>query len=55
MESLHLTYNEVVYEIPYRNLVIMNKDKQHVIYDGEVMEEVSEEDFFKNRPNPLKS
>lgn len=27
MENLHLSYKEVVYEIPYRNLLIMQKDK----------------------------
>ena len=27
MESLHLSYKEVVYDIPYRNLLIMQKDK----------------------------
>lgn len=54
MESLHLSYDEVVYKIPYRNLVIMQKDKLHIA-SGEVMEEVSEEEFFKTKgKNPLK-
>mgnify|MGYP000149174589 CR=1 FL=1 len=54
MESLHLSYDEVMYKIPYRNLVIMQKDKLHTSY-GEVMEEVSEEEFFKRKGvNPLK-
>ena len=54
MESLHLSYNEVVYMIPYRNMVIMQKDKLHSVY-GEVLEEVSEEEFFKRKGNnPLK-
>lgn len=48
IENLHLSYKEVVYEIPYRNLVIMQKDKLHTV-TGEVMKEVSEEEFFKNR------
>lgn len=48
MENLHLSYHEVVYEIPYRNLVIMQKDKLHIVY-GEVMEEVSEEEYFKGK------
>lgn len=55
METLHLTYREVLYEIPYRNLVIMAKDKQRAVYDSDVMVEVDEEEFFKNRANPLKS
>lgn len=27
IETLHLSYEEVVYKIPYRNLLIMQKDK----------------------------
>ena len=54
IENLHLSYDEVVNQIPYRNLVIMQKDKLHTAY-GEVMEEVSEEEFFKRKGNnPLK-
>ena len=49
MNSLHLYYDEVVYKIPYRNLIIMQKDKLHAVYDGEVLKEVSEEDFFKGK------
>nr|DAZ09541.1 MAG TPA: hypothetical protein [Caudoviricetes sp.] len=49
MDSLHLSYDEVVYKIPYRNLIIMQKDKLHAVYDGEVLKEVSEEDFFKGK------
>ena len=48
MENLHLTYEEVVDKIPYRNLVIMQKDKLHVA-SGEVMREVSDAEMFKNR------
>lgn len=54
MEVLHLTYDEVVYRIPYRNLVVMQRDKLHVVY-GEVMKEVSEKEFFRGKGiNPLK-
>lgn len=53
MESLHLTYREVVHEIPYRSLVIMHKDKQHTVYDGEVMQEVTEEEFFRERKRKM--
>lgn len=31
----------------------MQKDKLHVVY-GEVMKEVSEEEFFKGKNNPIK-
>lgn len=55
MENLHLTYDEVMYKIPYRNLIIMQKDKLHTVY-GEVMQEVSFDEFFKikNKKNPVK-
>lgn len=55
MDSLHLTYHETVYEIPYRNLTVMAKDKAHVAY-GEVLRETTEEEFFKahGMANPLK-
>lgn len=46
MGELGLTYTQVTREIPYRNLIIMQKDKLHHVYGGKVMEEVSEEDFF---------
>lgn len=46
MDSLHLSYDEVVCKIPYRNLIIMQKDKLHAVYDGEVLKEVSDKDFF---------
>lgn len=44
MDSLHLTYEQVVNKIPYRNLVIMSKDKVRVAYDG-VMREATESDL----------
>ena len=48
MDVLHLSYDEVVNKIPYRNLVIMQKDKLRVCY-GERMQEVTDGDMFKNR------
>ncbi|MCD8265573.1 MAG: hypothetical protein LUC33_00315 [Prevotellaceae bacterium] len=45
METLHLTYGEVMDGIPYRNLVIMQKDKLHVCY-GDKMVEVTDEQMF---------
>lgn len=47
MDSLHLSYQEVVREIPYRNLLLMAKDKQRVAC-GDVMYEVTEEEFGMN-------
>lgn len=46
MDVLHLSYDDVLYKIPYRNLIVMQKDKLHVA-TGEVMKEVDESTFFK--------
>lgn len=32
MENLRLSYREVVHEIPYRTLLLMNEDKMRVVY-----------------------
>ena len=56
IENLHLSYDDVVYRIPYRNLQIMMKDKLHTIY-GEVDHEVdSLEEYYRltGRENPFK-
>ncbi len=45
MDTLHLTYEETVRVIPYRNLVIMQKDKLRAC-SGERMVEVSDEQMF---------
>ncbi len=45
-ESLHLSYHEVLDEIPYRNLIIMQKDKLRPLYNSEKMVEMSDEEFF---------
>lgn len=56
MENLHLSYAEVVEVIPYRTLLLMARDKQHVAY-GDVYVEVDEDEFFRlnGTPNPFKS
>ena len=48
MEALSLSYHEVVYEIPYRTLLLMSKDKARVAV-GEVYHETTDEDFFKEK------
>lgn len=48
MENLHLSYKEVFEVIPYRNLIIMQKDKLHTV-SGEIMKEVSEEEYFRDK------
>lgn len=56
MENLHMSYAEVTEVFPYRYLLLMAKDKQHVAY-GEVWEEVDEAEFFRRngKPNPFKN
>lgn len=36
MEALHLSYHEVLHQIPYRNLIIMNRDKLRPCYGTKV-------------------
>ena len=48
MESLGLSYHEVVYEIPYVNLMIMSKDKLHVVY-GEKINKISGKEMAARR------
>lgn len=48
MENLHLSYNEVVNEVPYENLLLMSADKLRVA-SGEVVKEVTGEEMLKKR------
>lgn len=48
-EVLHLTYREVVDEIPYRNLIIMQKDKLRTLYNSEKMVEMTDDEFFSEK------
>lgn len=50
MENLHLSYKEVFEIIPYRNLVIMQKDKLHEVY-GEIVNKVSGKELAARRNN----
>lgn len=38
METLKLTYDEVVYHIPYRNLLLMQKDILHQVTGDLIVE-----------------
>lgn len=40
MENLHLTYPEVLDVVPYRDLLIMSRDKTHVVF-GTLVKKVS--------------
>ena len=48
MENLHLSYKEVVYEIPYRNLVLMQRDKIHQVF-GDNIKKVKGKDMASRR------
>lgn len=52
MDSLHLTYDEVTNKIPYRNLVIMQKDKQHEVF-GEIEREITDSEMFNRKFDEL--
>lgn len=47
IETLHLSYDEIVYKIPYRNLIIMQRDKLHVVYNGTKVKKASGKDMVK--------
>ena len=46
MDILHVSYQEALHEIPFRNLIIMQKDRMHESYKGESVE------FKSARSNP---
>lgn len=48
MDSLHLTYDEVVNQIPYRNLIIMQRDKQHEVF-GDVVKTITGKELAQRR------
>lgn len=48
IEDLHLSYDEVVNKIPYRNLLIMKKDKMRLA-TGDVVKKIKGKDFAKKR------
>jgi hypothetical protein len=50
MENLHLSYSEVFEAIPYRNLLVMNKDKLHMV-NGEKIQKVSGKELAERRRN----
>lgn len=47
--GLGLTYHEAVDIIPYELLMLMQRDKAHVLSDDDMMEVEDEVAFFKNR------
>ena len=49
MEGLHLTYDEVMDGIPYRNLILMQKDKVHVVYGDKIEEKTARSMMARKR------
>lgn len=49
MESLHLTYPEVMDMVPYRNLLLMQKDKAHVVYGALVKKMTGKDALARKR------
>lgn len=50
-ENLHLSYNEIVNEIPYRLLCLMAKDKVRVCYGEKVKRTSGKEMMNRRRKN----
>lgn len=48
MDTLKMSYHEVVFEIPYRNLLIMQKDKIHIV-TGTLIQQTSGKEMAKRR------
>lgn len=51
MENLHLSYDDVVRRIPYRNLVMMQRDKLHVVHGIKVNKISGKEMAARRRRN----
>lgn len=51
MEALGLTYDEVVHKIPYRNLLVMQKDKLHPCYGVKVSKSTGVDMASRRRKN----
>lgn len=49
IETLHLSYDEILYKIPYRNLVIMQKDKLYTVCGGTKVQRASGKDVMKRK------
>ncbi len=51
MENLHLSYEEVLYKIPYRNLVLMQRDKLHLVFGAKVQKVKGKDMASRRRKN----
>ena len=49
IETLHLTYDEVWEKIPYRNLLLMTKDKMHTADKDNIVTKTSGREAMRRR------
>jgi hypothetical protein len=49
MENLHLSYEDVFEGIPYRNLLMMQRDKLHAVYGGQKVQRISGKELAERR------
>lgn len=49
IDTLHLTYVEVFEVIPYRNLLMMQRDKLHAVYGSQKVERISGKELVNRR------
>ena len=49
MENLHLTYTEAFEVIPYRNMLLMSRDKMHTCDKDDIVTHESGKDMMKRR------
>lgn len=53
IDALHLSYDEVVYKIPYRNLLLMQRDKLRPCF-GTKVQKTTGKDFMAKRMEKMK-
>lgn len=51
IDTLHLTYEEVWEKIPYRNLLLMTKDKMHTADAENIITKTSGKEAMQRRMN----
>lgn len=49
VDTLHLSYTEVFEVIPYRNLLMMQRDKLHAVYGGQKVNRISGKELANRR------
>ena len=49
IDTLHLSYTEVFEVIPYRNLLMMQRDKLHAVHNGHKVKRISGKELANRR------